>query len=170
MENYFELYNIPISFSPNKEEVKRQYFALSKKYHPDFVVNGTTAEKEEALEISSAINNAYKIFNNEDETIQYVLQLKGVLEQDEKYELPKDFLIEMMELNEELMDAKLENDTTKIDNLKQTITHIQHLLFNDIKNVIEAQTIENINIEDLKRAKEYYFKKKYITRILDSIN
>jgi len=36
------------------------------------------------------------------------------LEEDEKYELPKDFLMEMMVLNEQLTDAKMEEDPAEI--------------------------------------------------------
>jgi molecular chaperone HscB len=167
--NLFTLYNLPLSFNPNKDLVKQQYFQLSRKFHPDFITNGTDEEKEDALEKSSLVNKAYKIFNNQDETIKYVLQLKGLLQDEEKYPLSNEFLMEMMELNEVLMDAKMEEDKLIIDNCKSSIINYQLSIIKEIEHIILAETIDNIDESDLLKAKDYYFKKKYLNRILDSI-
>jgi molecular chaperone HscB len=167
--NLFTLYNLPLSFNPSKDLIKQQYFQLSRKYHPDFISNGTDEEKEEALEKSSLVNKAYKIFNNQDETIKYVLQLKNLLQEEEKYALPNDFLMEMMELNEELMDAKMEANQLIIDNCKLSIINYQLSIKKEIDNIISAETIDNIDETNLLKVKDYYFKKKYLNRILDSI-
>ncbi len=122
------------------------------------------------MEKSSQVNKAYKIFNNQDETIKYVLQLKGLLEDEEKFMLPNDFLMQMMELNEELLDATMEQDANKVESIKQSISNIQHSIFSLVKNIITAETIENISSLELLKVKEYYFKKKYLARILDGIH
>ena len=149
--------------------MKQQYFLLNKKYHPDFFGNGTDEEKEEALQMSSLVNKAYKIFNNQNETIKYVLQLKGLLQEDEKFALPNTFLMEMMELNEELMDAKMNDNQSSINNCKLTIDSLQAEIYNDLKYIIEAESLDKIEENELQKVKEYYFKKKYLNRILDSI-
>jgi len=168
--NLFTLYNIPLSFNPSKDLVKQQYFQLSRKYHPDFITTGTDEEKDEALEKSSLVNKAYKIFNNQDETIQYVLQLKGLLQEEEKYALPNEFLMEIMELNEELMDAKIEGNQIIIDNSKSSIINYQLSIKREIETIISAETIDNIDETSFLKVKDYYFKKKYLNRILDSID
>ena len=100
--NYFELFGIPVSLTIDKSKLAKKYFELQKKYHPDFFTQNNEAEQDEALEKSSAINKALKVFQNKDSTIKYVLQLKGLLEEEEKYQLRPDFLMEVMELNEQL--------------------------------------------------------------------
>ena len=170
MFNLFTLYNIPLSFNLSKDLVKQQYFQLSRKYHPDFITTGTDEEKDEALEKSSLVNKAYKIFNNQDETIQYVLQLKGLLQEEEKYALPNEFLMEIMELNEELMDAKIEGNQIIIDNSKSSIINYQLSIKREIETIISAETIDNIDETSFLKVKDYYFKKKYLNRILDSID
>ena len=149
--------------------MKQQYFLLSRKYHPDFFSNGTAEEKEEALQMSSLINKAYKIFNHQDETIKYVLQLNNLLQDEEKYALPNDFLMEMMDLNEQLMDAKMEDNQLIIDNCQLTIAGLQTGIYNNVKCIIETKSLDNVEEIELLKVKEYYFKKKYISRILDSI-
>src|SRR5215210_3532333 len=102
--NYFELFEIPILLKVDAELLKERFFLLSRKYHPDYFAQAAEEKKSEALEISAMLNKAYKTFQQPDETIKYVLQLKGLLEEGEKYELPPDFLMEVLEINEALMD------------------------------------------------------------------
>ena len=51
--NYFELYDLPITFNPNQKLVKQKFYSLSKKYHPDFYINEDQAKQDEVLELST---------------------------------------------------------------------------------------------------------------------
>lgn len=157
--NHFELFDLPVSFTPDQQLVSQRYFELQRKYHPDFYANATDSEKEETLEISSMANNAYKTFINKDATMKYVLQLKEVLQEEEKYNLPPDFLMEVMELNELQMDGAdekvIEEGVTRLE--KEISTGVQPL----IDHYQDGITPE----ADLLLIKEYYFKRKYLARI-----
>ena len=50
--NYFELYEIPIAFLIDPLALKKKYFELSRKYHPDFFSQENESEQAEALEKS----------------------------------------------------------------------------------------------------------------------
>lgn len=165
---YFELYNIPVSLQVDAAVVKAKFYELSRKYHPDFFSQATEAEQEDALEKSSLVNKAFKVFSNKNETLKYVLQLKGLLEEEEKYQLSPDFLMEMMELNEALMDAKMENDEAAISNIKYQISNLESELYDSVKDVIENYKDGISTQEELLQVKDYYFKKKYLSRILAS--
>ena len=168
--NYFELYEIPVVLKVDANTIKQRFYALSRKYHPDFFGNETEEEQTEALEKSSLINKAFKTFSSTDETIKYVLQLKGLLQEDEKYKLPSDFLMEVMEFNEELMEAKMEDDKNKISNLEYRISNLQIALYETVKQIVESYQ-ENITSEkELLQVKDYYYKKKYLDRIVSSSN
>jgi molecular chaperone HscB len=161
--NYFELFDLPVSLQVDKQALSKKYFELQKQYHPDFFTQQDEADQKEALEKSSMINKALKILQNPDQTIQYVLQLKGLLTENEKYNLPPGFLMEMMELNEKLDDAD-------IDTFKQEVDLLETGLKNEVKDIIENYKDENISTEMLLKIKEYYFKKKYLHRILDRLD
>ena len=156
--NYFELFELPVSFNTDNTSLALKYFALQKKYHPDFFTQASEAEQEEALERSSLANRALKTLQNKDATIKYVLQLKSLLEEEEKYELPPDFLMEMMELNEELS-----------DNTHQQINEIEKKLYSAVASIIENYDDAITTTTELLKVKEYYYKKKYLQRILDRI-
>ncbi len=156
--NHFELFGLPVGFKFDKGKLAQKYFELQKKYHPDFFAQGTEHEQEQALEISSQLNKALKILKNEDETIKYVLQLKGLLEEEEKYQLPPAFLMEMMELNEELS-----------ENSAQQINRLEKELYTEVQPIIENYDDATGATAGLLKLKEYYYKKKYLQRILDRI-
>ncbi|MBN9299982.1 MAG: DnaJ domain-containing protein [Filimonas sp.] len=167
---YFELFRLPVTLQPDAQQVKKQFYALSRQYHPDFFANASEAEQAEALEKSSLVNKAFKIFQSQDETIKYVLREKGLLQDDEKYHLPPDFLMEMMELNEQLMDAKMEGDETALNNVKSQISNLKSEIYEPVAKVV-ADYQEGITTEkELLQVKEFYYKKKYLDRILAGMN
>lgn len=157
--NYFELFDIPVSLTIDKTKLAKKYFELQKKYHPDFFTQNNEAEQDEALEKSSAINKALKIFQNKDSTIKYVLQLKGLLEEEEKYQLPPDFLMEVMELNEQLS----ADSATAIEVFEKEI-------YSEVSSIIDGYDDTSTTTTDLLKVKEYYFKKKYLLRILERLD
>ena len=157
--NYFELFDIPVSLNIDKSSLAKKYFELQKKYHPDFYTQADEEEQQQVLEKSSAINKALKIFQNKDSTIKYVLQIKGLLQEEEKYPLPPDFLMEVMELNENLDAFSTE-----------AITTFENDIYADVKKIIEDYNDATISTPDLLKIKEYYFKKKYLQRILDRLD
>jgi len=160
--NYFELFDLPVSMKVDRSSLAKKYFELQKQFHPDFYTQADDAEQAAALEKSSLINKALKTLQQADQTIQYVLQLKGLLSENEKYELPPAFLMEMMELNEKLV----EEDA---DSFKKEVTGLEDELYNEVKDIIENYDDDTITTEKLLKTKEYYFKKKYLHRILDRI-
>ncbi len=56
---YFEFYKIPLSFKVDKAALKRQFYALSKQYHPDFYTLASEEKQAEILELSTLNNKAY---------------------------------------------------------------------------------------------------------------
>jgi molecular chaperone HscB len=157
--NYFELFDIPVSLTIDKANLSKKYFELQKKYHPDFFTQANEAEQDEALEKSSAINKALKIFQHKDSTVKYVLQLKGLLEEEEKYQLPPDFLMEVMDLNEQLS-----ADSTA------AIAAFEKEIYAEVSSIIEGYNDTSTTTADLLKVKEYYFKKKYLQRILERLD
>ncbi len=164
--NYFELFEMPVSLQIDKKYLQQKYFELQKKYHPDFFSNESEEEQADVLEISSLINKAYKTFKNDAETIKYVLQIKELLEEEEKYQLPPEFLAEMMELNEALMEV----DDSSLEETETKISRLEKHLYDKVQNIIEYYNEDNTTNEQLLQVKDYYYKKKYLRRILERLD
>lgn len=166
--NYFEIFDIPVQLKVDKADLPKRYFELSRKFHPDFYVNTTPSEQNRALEITANLNKAFKTFQSPDDTIKYVLQLKGLLEEEEKYQLPPDFLMEVLEINEKLMDAG-DSDETKL-NLQSAIDNLQSEIYESVKKTVEYYQDGVTSEKELLQVKEYYYKKKYLHRIQQQLN
>ena len=156
--NYFELFGFEEAPVIDKKLLSEKYFLLQKQHHPDFFTRGNEAEQEEALAQSADINKAFTTFQNEDKTIEYFLQTKGIVETDEKYQLPNDFLMEMMEINETLEEKDGVTVTAEL-------AAIEKDLYGQIEPILKDRTLHH-NTTSLETLKSYYYKKKYIQRIL----
>lgn len=161
--NHFELYKIPVSLQPDPAKVKQQFYALSREYHPDFYGQATEQEQAEILEKASQVNQAYKVLQNPEETIKYVLQLKGLLEEEEKYQLSSDFLMEMLDLNERAMDVSGPDEAAA---LRNDILNFENEIYEPVKTIIANYQEDTGTEKELLQVKEYYYRKKYLKRIL----
>jgi molecular chaperone HscB len=172
MMNYFEFYNIPVSFFPDEEEVKRQFYLNSKKYHPDFFVNEPKDKQDEILQLSTINNEAYKTLSSLEKRVEYILELNGLISEGEKYTLPQDFLMEMMEINEEIMELGPKPDEEKLAVIKSKVAvtekEINEELMKVLKEFDSLKTEANSSI--LLKIKDIYYRKKYLLRIKDSLD
>jgi molecular chaperone HscB len=158
--NYYTLFELAETPRIDKQLLAAKYIALQKKYHPDFFTTDTETAQEEALETSAQINKAYNTFKNEDKTLAYFLEQIGILVSDEKYNLPPDFLMEMMELNESIEEQE---DVT--DKVNQFETALQQ----DVEALLAADTATIFTAIELQQLKAYHYKKKYLQRILERL-
>lgn len=166
MENYFSLFEMPVSLSPDAAEVKKKFYQLSKQYHPDRVAQTDESAKASVLQKAAMVNDAYKTLSDADKTMAYVLRLYQLLEEEEKYELPAAFLMEMMELNEAVSDYEdaPENEPLKMQ-AEQALAEQMEGWENQVQQLIpqfeQAEDKEAL----LMKIKDFYFRKKYLLRI-----
>lgn len=172
MTDYFNFYGLPISFSPDTTLVKQKFYELSKKYHPDFYINETEEKQVEVLEMSTINNKAYQVLSDAQKRLQYILELKGQLAEGEHYVLPQDFLMDMMEINESLMDLQFDPDAEKLAAVKVEVAAVDE----SIQREISALTDSFGSKSDAEQAillssvKDLYYRSKYLVRIKESID
>ena len=170
--DYFQFYNIPLSFKPDQTLVKKKFYELSKTYHPDFYISESEEKQQEVLEKSTLNNKAYQTLSNPAKLIPYILELKGVLVDGEKYNLPQSFLMEMMEVNEALMELEFDADEASVNKATADVEELEQALENELNIAISAfdQASEDNQDNILDSIKDIYYRKKYLLRIRESIN
>lgn len=160
--NYYELFELPAAPAIDHTLVAKKYFFLQKKYHPDFFIRSGDDEQEDILQLSADINKAYHIFRDRDRSLEYYLQQKGIVQADEKYDLPPDFLMEMMELNEAITEEAPEEAAMKVASFGETLS-------NEVTDLLKKVADTEPDESDLKQLKSYHYRKKYLNRILDRL-
>lgn len=170
--NYFQFYDIPLSFNPDQTLVKKKFYELSKTYHPDFYINESEEKQQEILEKSTLNNKAYQTLSNSAKLLPYLLSLQGVLLEGEKYNLPQSFLMEMMEVNEALMELEFDADEEGIEKAITDVELMEKSLENELSRAITQYENEPEKGKNtvLDLIKDIYYRKKYLLRIRESID
>jgi len=161
--NYFALFDLPIGFKVDTNKLRAAFMDIQRASHPDKFAQSNSYKQDEALERSALANKGFSLLNNKDQLLPYVLELKEIISPDEKFALSPAFLMEMMELNEAWMEA---DDEASKQSILSQIKAIQDEILEPIKDFLEMDQIDTISQEAMLQIKEYYYKKKYLDRIL----
>lgn len=165
--NYFDLFDLPIQLKVDKAALRQKFFALSRQSHPDHFAQSSESEQEQALETSAHLNKAYKTLTDDDAVLKYVLLEKGLLVEDEKYTLPPNFLMEMMDLNEAVGDVETSEAKTS---LHTQLKNLEKELYEPVETIIENYREGVTTEKELLQVKDYYFKKKYLQRLAQQLD
>ena len=168
--NYFEFYDLPISFAVDATALKRTFYANSRRYHPDFFTLESTERQAEILELSTLNTEAYKTLSDFDRRMKYILELKGALAEEGKNKLPQDFLMDMMDINEELMELEFDFDATTYKKIMNNIQSVESQLFESVKPILADFENQDTPQYKLEEVKNFYLKKRYLLRIRENLS
>ncbi|RWY50184.1 Fe-S protein assembly co-chaperone HscB [Mucilaginibacter gilvus] len=167
--NYFEFYNITETFHPDAAATKKQFYALSKKYHPDFFANEDEAKQQEILELSTLNNKAYQTLSDPNKLSKYILKLHELVNEGTKPQLPADFLMEMMDINERLMEienaGQLADVTAEVLAIEGDINEELAVLTSGYEELSDTAKESRLNA-----IANIYYRQKYLLRIKESLN
>lgn len=166
--NFFEFYDLPVSFVVDEKLLKQRFLQKNKQYHPDFHTLSSADKQEEVLQLSTFNNQAYKTLLDTNSRIKYVLELYGLLEEGERYTLPPDFLMDMMDINEELMELQINFDEQAHQRIEQQINALAQQLHEQTTAQIQAYTTSQDEAKRgyiLSEIKKCYYKMRYLLRV-----
>jgi molecular chaperone HscB len=116
----FELLGLPEQFDLATDRIERAFFERSKEWHPDRFASAPAAERVAALSRSRALNDAYVTLKKPVPRAEYLLERAGVTIGDNE-RLDGAFLMEILELREELAEARAKNETTKVEGFQRAM-------------------------------------------------
>jgi molecular chaperone HscB len=110
----FALLGLQPAFEIDLAELERAFFEKSKELHPDRFANAPANERVAALSKSRALNDAYQTLKKAVPRAEYLLSRQGVVIADNERIPPglgAAFLMEILELREELAEARAAGKT-----------------------------------------------------------
>lgn len=165
MKNYFDFFGLAPSPSLDTTELRKLFLANSKEYHPDFYTLESEEKQAEILELSTLNNQAYKVLKDDDLRLKHLLEIKEVLAEEGQNAVPQDFLMEMMDINEGLMELEFEPDSSKVEEVKVAVQALESKMLAEVQLIIDNYNDESISPAELNSLKDYYLKKRYLLRI-----
>ena len=120
--SYFNVFSLPPKLHIDTAALEKQFYAQSRRLHPDRFATKPAAEQEEALRQSSLLNDAYRTLKDPILRTQYLLKIEGIeLEEqskaatdaaragggEKKQIVPPELLEEVFELNMQLQEMKM---------------------------------------------------------------
>lgn len=168
MINYFEFFDLPVAFDLDQGVLRKRFIINSKKYHPDFHTSASEEEQEEVLEKSTINNQAWKTLLDPLKRMAHVLLIKGVMPEEGQAKIPQEFLMEMMDINEALMELEFDPDPSKSKEVLASISTLEETLHKEGKAAMAAWDEDQ---EDgfLEVVRDYYLKLKYVGRIREKV-
>ncbi|HUB10015.1 MAG TPA: Fe-S protein assembly co-chaperone HscB [Myxococcales bacterium] len=123
----FAIFGLPRRYEIDLADLEKRFRDLSWEVHPDRHAKGTARERRVALERTTALNDAYRTLKDPLKRAAYLLELHGVKIESESgrdsamAKLPPEFLEEVMELREGLVEARAEGDDAAVQRLVVTV-------------------------------------------------
>ena len=168
MTNYFEFFNLPIQFNIDLKALRSQYIANSKLYHPDFHTLSSDSEQDKVLEQSTINNEGWKTLSDPQKRTAHILEINNALPEEGQAKVPQEFLMDMMDINEALMELEFDPDPTIKEKVTLSIRSLEEELNKEGQAAMDAWDEDQ---EDgfLTVVRDYYLKMKYLSRIKEKI-
>ncbi len=197
--DYFTFFGFPRKLNLDTTVLEKEFYALSRRLHPDLFARADSQERAWSLEQSSKLNDAYRTLKDPIKRTEYLLRLEGVeLEEQskqatekaratgevKKQAVPPDLLEEVFELNmhlEELRAQKKlgEDDPALLEEIgkaKLSLEEKNDKLFNELKSEWKKwdEAVDSGTEEDrrkiLDRMLDVLNRRNYIRNLLRDVN
>ncbi|MGQ5523599.1 Fe-S protein assembly co-chaperone HscB [Chitinimonas sp. PSY-7] len=120
--DHFSLFGLQRTFALDSAVLESAYRALQTQYHPDRAASLPDADKRQALQAATRVNEAFQLLKSPISRARYLLQLVGVDTQEEtNTKMPVAFLMQQMEWRETVADARASQDMPALDQLAEDL-------------------------------------------------
>lgn len=113
----FALLGLPAQFDLDATLIEQAFFDKSKELHPDRFASAPAAERVAALSRSRALNDAYQRIKKPVARAEYLLARAGMTIGENERIADAAFLMEILEMREELAAARVAKRTSEIQKL-----------------------------------------------------
>ena len=139
MKNHFELFQMPVMFEIDTQQLDAAYREVQGRVHPDKFVTATDAEKRVAMQWATRANEAYQTLKNPLKRAMYLCELNGVdLATESNTHMPTAFLMQQIEWREALDEARDTKNQSALEQLENELIQKRALLLSLVTQHLNA--------------------------------
>ena len=137
--NAFQIFNMPVSFKIDEAELGQKYFHIQKMVHPDRFASASEAEKRNAQQWSTRLNDAYSILKDPVQRAKLVCALLGApVDEESSGSIDEEFLMDQLIRREAISLAKEANDEFQLAKLKEEISTEKDGLLQKVEHSLDV--------------------------------
>jgi molecular chaperone HscB len=170
--DYYQLLGIPRSLKLSLDELQKRYYELSRQLHPDRFMQKPEAEQQRALDMSSALNDAYRTLKDPVKRAHYLLGQEGFdVGQQRSKDVPPELLEEVFDLNMALEEMRSGDDSARpqLEAAEKTFTNMLADVDQQLESLFEKYD-QASNREALGEIRGVLNRRKYILNLVDEVH
>src|SRR3954463_5724903 len=162
--NHFELFGLAPAYLLDGGRLENSYKELQTLVHPDRYAQAGDAERRASMQMTTRVNEAYRALKDPVQRAKHILELHGVdVGFETNTQMPTDFLMQQLEMREELDTARAKKDFSFLDSLKAKLK--------DQSRAIQASIGESIDArKDYRGAADLVRKLMFLHRIDEEVD
>ncbi|MBZ0238347.1 MAG: Fe-S protein assembly co-chaperone HscB [Deltaproteobacteria bacterium] len=157
----FAMLGLPARFDLDTQAIEARFRERSRERHPDRFASAPAAERAQALAKARALNDAYQVVRRPQRRAEVLLERAGLTIGDHE-RLEPEFLMEILELREELALARAAGQLELVEKLQGAMQARQRALEAGLAPLFAAG-----DPASLARAKRDLITLRYVVRYLD---
>lgn len=162
MDNYFNLFQLPLTLPIDTIHLNREYQQLQRQYHPDNFATANDNDKVAIIQKSATINDGYRTLKNPVEAAEHLLALQGFDIMAENSTVhDTDFLMEQFELREQLDEIENQENHALLDDVfVDILARKQSVYTNLLVDIAEQNWQSSLN---------QIYKIRYLSKLIEHI-
>lgn len=138
--SHFELFGLEPAYAVDRTALEQAYRDLQALIHPDRFAQAGDAERRASMQLATRVNEAYSTLRDPVQRAKHLLELRGVdVAFETNTQMPTDFLLQQLEMREELEGAVGKKDFAFLDSLKKKLEAQKRTLESSIGESIDAR-------------------------------
>ena len=122
MRSHFELFDLEPAYAIDSAALDQSYRDLQALVHPDRYASAGDAERRASMQLTTRVNEAYRALKDPVQRAKHILELNGVdVAFETNTQMPTDFLMQQLEMREELEAAVGKKDSSYLDGLRKKL-------------------------------------------------
>lgn len=147
MTNPFAIFDLPVAFYIDQEQLNIRYLALQKSLHPDNFVHRSVQEQRLAMQKSAEINDALQVLKDPIARADSIIALHlGEQNITEKTSQDMVFLMQQMQWREQLEDIEHQQDNENLSKFRDDIELQRQSILKQLADTLAMQDWQQAQI------------------------